>query len=77
MQDLLPEGEALRRAVRFVSDALRERPGRPLGPLIDEACRRFDLSPRDCELLADFCRKAHGRPAAERGGGGGSSPGSS
>ena len=61
MHDLLPEGEALRKAVRFVSDAIRSDPGRPLGPLIDEAARRFDLSPRESELLADFCLKAHGR----------------
>ncbi len=65
MHDLLPEGEALRKAVRFVSDAIREDPERPLAPLLDEASRRFDLSPREAELLADFCRQAHGRKSGQ------------
>jgi hypothetical protein len=48
----------MRRAIRFVSDALRDDPDRPLGPVIDEAALRFDLDPRQTEFLIDFYRKA-------------------
>jgi hypothetical protein len=43
---LLPEGEALRRAVAW----LAEQPERSL-PLIEEASQRFDLSPLDAAVL--------------------------
>jgi len=58
MSSMQPEGEAMRRAVRFVSDALREDPERPLGSLVDEAALRFDLDPRQTEYLLDFQRRA-------------------
>jgi hypothetical protein len=51
MHDLLPEGEDLRRAVKWVTDMLRELPGRTVQPLVREAIFRFDLSPRDAEFL--------------------------
>jgi hypothetical protein len=48
----------LERAVRWVSDARRERPDAKPLELADEAARRFDLSPRDAEFLLDFARGA-------------------
>ena len=49
---------ALERAVRWVSDERRARPeAKPL-ELVDEAARRFDLSPRDAEFLLDVARGA-------------------
>jgi len=44
--DLVPKREALRRAVAW----LAEHPGWTLAR-IEEACRRFDLSPIDEEFL--------------------------
>lgn len=61
MSDIQPEGEALRKAVRFVSDALREDPDRALGPVIDEAALRFDLSPKQTDYLHRFYREARSR----------------
>jgi len=58
MSTLQPEGESMRRAIRFVSDALREDPERPLGPVIDEAALRFDLDPRQADYLIEFYRRA-------------------
>ena len=55
-QPLKPRGEKLRRAVRWVSERRREHPDAPLAPLLDEATRRHDLSPRESELLIDFVR---------------------
>jgi hypothetical protein len=48
---LLPEGEALRNAVRWISVRRLELPNAPASKLIDEAALRFDLSPRDVEFL--------------------------
>jgi hypothetical protein len=53
-----PEGEALRRAVRFVSDALQEDSAAPLGKLVDRATLRFDLNPNESEYLLRFYRRA-------------------
>ena len=54
MHDLLPDGEDIRRAVRWVSGNLQEDPGQPVGPLVREAIFKFDLSPRDAEFLIGF-----------------------
>jgi hypothetical protein len=53
-----PEGEALRRAVRFVSDALQEDEAAPLGKLVERATLRFDLNPNESEYLLRFYRRA-------------------
>ena len=57
MHDLLPEGEELRRAVKWVSAHLQEDPGQPLHKLVQEAVFKFDLSPKDSEFLIRFYRK--------------------
>lgn len=49
---ILPEGEQLRRAVKWLSDMRSEHPEAKLLTLVEEACLRFDLSPKDQELLA-------------------------
>jgi hypothetical protein len=54
MHDLLPDGEDLRRAVKWVSGNLQETPGRPVQPLVREAIFKFDLSPRDADFLIEF-----------------------
>ncbi len=59
MHDLLPEGEELRRAVKWVSANLQEDPGQPLHKLVQEAVFKFDLSPKDSEFLIRFYRKEH------------------
>ena len=54
---LLPEGEELRRAVKWVSAHLQENPDQPLHKLVQEAVFKFDLSPKDSEFLIRFYRK--------------------
>lgn len=49
--ELLPRGEPLRRAVQWISERREEEPHLPLWKVIDEAARRFDLSPADSEFL--------------------------
>jgi hypothetical protein len=45
-------GEApIKQAVRWLDDQLRDRPSVDRLRLVDEAARRFDLSPLDAEFL--------------------------
>jgi hypothetical protein len=56
--DLLPDHEGLRRAVQW----LAEQPVRD-AQAIEEACRRFDLSPLDEDfLLRHFLVRGKGEP---------------
>ena len=51
---ILPEGEQLRKAVKWVSDERTENPGAPLFVLIEKACLKFDLNPKDEEFLTRY-----------------------
>lgn len=57
MSDVQPRGEALRKAVRFVSEKREEEPGRPVSGWVTEAIRRFDLNPAQAEWLHRFLRE--------------------
>jgi len=57
MHDMLPEGEELRRAVKWVSAQLQENSDQPVHKLVQEAVFKFDLSPKDGEFLSRFYRK--------------------
>jgi hypothetical protein len=50
----LPEGELLRKAVRWISEQRELVPRTPLAKLIDAAGERFNLSPKDGEFLLHF-----------------------
>lgn len=65
MASNLPQGEPLRRAVRWISGRREEAPETPLAALVDEATLRFDLTPRDAELLAAFYRDVRRLESAE------------
>jgi len=54
MHDLLPDGEDIRRAVKWVSGNLQENPDQAVQPLVREAIFKFDLSPRDADFLIVF-----------------------
>ena len=48
---VLPEGEALRQALRWLDQRARDEPGLDRGRAVAEAARRFDLSPLDEDFL--------------------------
>lgn len=48
---ILPEGEQLRKAVKWISDERTEHPEASLSKLIGDACLKFDLPPKDAEAL--------------------------
>ena len=52
-----PEGEDLRKATRWISDERLNNPNASLTNLIEEACVKFDLAPKDAEFLMRFFAK--------------------
>jgi hypothetical protein len=57
MTTVIPESEALKRAIKWVSNYLKEDPDTEKFSLIQDAVLRFDLSPRDEQFLYNFYRK--------------------
>ena len=57
MTEVMPKGENVRRAVRWISDNLRENANQSLKKLINDAILRFDLSPGDSEFLINFYKE--------------------
>jgi hypothetical protein len=53
---VIPEGETLRKAVKWISEVRSEKGG-SLQKIIEEAAYRFDLSPLDADFLARFFQK--------------------
>lgn len=60
MTTVMPEGEAIRKAVKWVSRCVQEDPDKPVQKIVHEAILRFDLSPIEAQFLMDFY-KAKGR----------------
>ncbi len=52
-----PQGEDLRKAVKWVSEERKFNPEREIKALLGEACMKFDLSPLDAEFLTRFVVK--------------------
>ncbi len=48
---IVKPSELLRRALRWIAEERKANPDAKLGPLLDEAGRRFNLSPKDQEGL--------------------------
>ena len=46
-----PEGEDLRKAVKWISDMMQAEKGKSVMKLIEEASLKFDLAPKDQEFL--------------------------
>ena len=54
----LPEGELLRKAVRWISEQQEMVPRPSLAKLLDEAGEKFNLSPKDSQFLYTFFTEA-------------------
>ncbi|NLI83702.1 MAG: hypothetical protein GX443_18765 [Deltaproteobacteria bacterium] len=57
MTTIMPQGEGIRKAVKWISGELEENPGKSPLKLVQEAVARFDLSPKDAEFLMQFYRQ--------------------
>ena len=51
---IMPLGEDLRKAVRWISEERKENPSEGLPKLISKACLIFDLSPADARYLEQW-----------------------
>ena len=55
MSNIQPQGEDLRKAVKWISEERRYGPAtKKLSTLVEEACLKFNLSPKDAEYLIKF-----------------------
>ncbi len=52
-----PEGEDLRKAVRWISEQRQDDPDQKLPALVEAASRRYNLSPKDEIFLSKFVRE--------------------
>jgi hypothetical protein len=57
MSTVIPQGEAIRNAVKWISCEFKEDNSRKIGMLIQEAATRFNLSPKDEQFLTVFYKK--------------------
>ena len=57
MTTIIPQGEDLRKAVKWISEERQSSPQRNLAKLVEEASIKFDLSPADGEFLFKFFRE--------------------
>jgi hypothetical protein len=60
MTTIMPQGEDLRKAVKWISEERQSRPVVKLSKLVEEASVKFDLSPADGEFLFKFFKKEQG-----------------
>jgi hypothetical protein len=55
MSQIQPEGEEIRKAIKWISANLEE--GKKKSQLIEEAALKFDLSPAQTDFLLNFFSK--------------------
>jgi hypothetical protein len=60
MTTMMPQGEDLRKAVKWISEERQAGTERKLAKLVEEASVTFDLSPVDAEFLFKFFKKEQG-----------------
>ena len=56
MATIMPQGELLRRAVKWI-DEQRGLTDKPVAALIDAAAMQFNLSPKDATFLGGFFKE--------------------
>ena len=54
MTTVMPKGENLRSAIKWIDEARKEAHPPADRKLLDEACLRFNLNPLETEYLAKF-----------------------
>jgi hypothetical protein len=58
---VVPEGEAIRRAIKWISAELGEDPETPASKYVNEAILKFDLSPAEADFLIRFYKGEQSR----------------
>ncbi len=55
---IVPGGESIRSALKWLSERRQEDPSVSRGKLIDEAALRFDLSPMEVDFLLNHWKES-------------------
>jgi hypothetical protein len=58
MHSIIPESEQLKRAVKWISEQLKEDENKSKQGLINEAISRFDLNPKQSMFLLSFYKNS-------------------
>jgi hypothetical protein len=66
MSPTMPEGATVRKAIQWISKMREEKGIHSLSGLIDEACIRFNCSPKDCDFIQRFFREAEGAEGGKK-----------
>ena len=53
---IMPQGEELRKAVKWISEMRQTEPETPDQKLVEQACLKFNLSPKDATYLGRWVR---------------------
>lgn len=54
MSTIMPKGENIRRAVKWISDEKQDDESKSLKKLVHEAALKFNLTPNEQEYLVNF-----------------------
>jgi hypothetical protein len=57
MATIMPDGEEIKQAIKWISAQLEEKNNEPLAMLIEDAVFKFDLSPKEADFLTRFFGK--------------------
>ncbi len=57
MSNAQPQGDALKKAIEWVSEQRQKSPDTSVTQLANDAALRFDLSPKDSEFLLRFVKQ--------------------
>ena len=52
-----PEGELLRRAIKWISEQRKCAPEKRFSDLLNEACMKFDLSPKEADTVMKYTKE--------------------
>jgi len=56
MTTVQPQGDALKKAIQWISQERKKDPDINLATLVDKTAFKFDLSPKDSEFLLRFVK---------------------
>ncbi|MEL6823043.1 MAG: hypothetical protein AAFP70_14875 [Calditrichota bacterium] len=54
MSTIMPQGESMRKAIKWISEQIQNNADSNISKLINEASVRFDLSPNEGSFLINF-----------------------
>jgi len=54
MPTIIPEGENIKKAIKWISVNFEENENQSVAQLVEKAVFKFDLSPKDTEFLSRF-----------------------